>query len=504
MNDLRERLRHVERVTPPDLWSQIVEREPAPTKEPGRRSRLLVAVALAAVIAAVGAGVLVPLSLLRHSSEGTADSGRRIMTLTYPSESMEPTIHVGRVLVVDLDAYRSAAPQRGDIVAFRTDGQLSVKRVIGLAGDVVEERRGKVLVNGEPLDEPYVRPDDASVSLGPWTMPAGYVFVMGDNRPNSNDSRYGMGPIPLRALVGMVLLNVYPTSAPPAPTAPASGIYTDSEEGWTITYPASLQLRPFEEQGRVSSRGIAISNFGAHGSGSNQGLQFLRSFPPKGVSFQLWRSSGGPFFVPTEPDSHFPLSLGDFELTEPYVGGSEPRPRFLGFIANGQPYTAAVWIGPAASSADRDAMAGVVASIRFLPLKEGTAADRFFVLGRPSTYPVGSVTRFDAGDLPASEQASRLPFYLIHVDQGFYALAWPNGLVGGYRDCDVRFDPNSRQFSCSQSGARWDIRGKVLTNPNPSGPDDPLAALLVRISLDGHVLVSTNVFIDIRTDLDVT
>jgi signal peptidase I len=220
MTDLRSRLRDLDRVESPELWPEILVREPAPLPESPSRARLVVALAVA--VAILAAGVLVPLTLLRLGPLARpGGSGHRTMTITYPSEAMEPTVHVGQILVIDLDAYRSSPPQHGDIVAFRFRGQLVVKRVIGLPGEVVEEQRGKVFVNGDRLEEPYILPDTTSVSLGPWTVPAEHVFVMGDNRPNSNDSRYGMGPIALQDLVGKVLLDVRATSAPPPPSAPA-------------------------------------------------------------------------------------------------------------------------------------------------------------------------------------------------------------------------------------------------------------------------------------------
>jgi hypothetical protein len=213
--------------------------------------------------------------------------------------------------------------------------------------------------------------------------------------------------------------------------------------------------------------------------------------------------------VPTEPDITFPLALDDFRLVQPYVGGSEPRPRYLGFLANGQLYTAAVWIGRDASTGDQDAMSSVVSSLRFLPLMEGTEIGKdtvFFVLGRVERYPVGSVLRIDMKDLPVSVNGNPFPFYLVHTDRGIYALAWRSDFVGGYKDCDLRFDAKARQFFCRQKGARWDLQGGLVRNPDPARhPVDRLPVLLVRISLDGHVLVSSDVFMsEIRTDLDVT
>jgi hypothetical protein len=89
------------------------------------------------------------------------------------------------------------------------------------------------------------------------------------------------------------------------------------------------------------------------------------------------------------------------------------------------------------------------------------------------------------------------------VPAGFYALAdvKPEGNSQG---CDVTHDPADNEFSCP-NGARWALDGSVIGKPAPGLPAHPLQVALVRISLDGHVLVSPNVFIaDTRLDLEVT
>jgi signal peptidase I len=115
----------------------------------------------------------------------------RVFTL--PNNSMEPTIKRGEKLVVDMRAFQ---PQRGDLVVCEQGGDLLVKRVIGIAGDVVEGHDLKVTVNGRLLNEPYVqhvrnRPLDPETleNFGPITVSAGQFFVAGDNRDYSFDSR---------------------------------------------------------------------------------------------------------------------------------------------------------------------------------------------------------------------------------------------------------------------------------------------------------------------------
>jgi signal peptidase I len=127
--------------------------------------------------------------------------------------SMAPHIASGEHVLVNTFAYRFAGPKRGDIVAFRRDDAmrpLFIKRVIGLPGDCIDIRRGRVLVDGRPLAEPYVRyPDERSFPQT--TVPDGTVYVLGDNRADSEDSRF-FGPIPQSQLLGRALAVIWPPS----------------------------------------------------------------------------------------------------------------------------------------------------------------------------------------------------------------------------------------------------------------------------------------------------
>lgn len=108
----------------------------------------------------------------------------------------------------------------------------------------------------------------------------------------------------------------------------------------------------------------------------------------------------------------------------------------------------------------------------------------------------------DASNLPPG-YGKPFPFHLVHVPEGFYALAnvKPGGNAQG---CDVTHDPATNEFSCP-NGARWALDGSVIGKPAPGLPTHPLQVALVRISLDGLVLVSPNVFVaDTRLDLEVT
>lgn len=137
-------------------------------------------------------------------------------TFFVPSQAMEPTIHVGDRIEV-----RGGTTHRGDIVVFATPpGQENssvkylVKRVVALPGERVEGKAGVVLVNGQKLDEPYVNAQCGdALGGGPFaarTIPAGHVWVLGDNRCNSSDSRI-FGPIATHTIVGrMTTTNVVP------------------------------------------------------------------------------------------------------------------------------------------------------------------------------------------------------------------------------------------------------------------------------------------------------
>jgi len=128
--------------------------------------------------------------------------------------SMEPHIRSGEYVLINTFAYRIGVPRRGDIVAFRHEGDaraVFIKRVIGVPGDRIRIDRGQVYLNGIKLDEPYVRHLDGR-SFGEISVPTSSVYVLGDNRAESEDSRF-FGPVADNLLIGRALAGVWPPGA---------------------------------------------------------------------------------------------------------------------------------------------------------------------------------------------------------------------------------------------------------------------------------------------------
>lgn len=137
-----------------------------------------------------------------------------IQAFLIPSGSMIPTLQVGDRIMADKFIYYIRDPQRGEVVVFRAPPEADpqernfVKRVIGLPGDVVEVRDGKVFVNGTPLNEPYIY-EPPYYQFGPYKVPQGHYFVMGDNRNDSNDSHI-WGPLSRDRITGRALFIWWP------------------------------------------------------------------------------------------------------------------------------------------------------------------------------------------------------------------------------------------------------------------------------------------------------
>jgi len=135
-----------------------------------------------------------------------------------PSDSMVPTLEIGDRLVVEKVSYRFHPAEFGDIVVFDPPPQLQefgfkkdqafIKRIIGKPGQTVQVVGGQVYVDNRPLVEPYIAAPPDYV-LPPVEVPPGQFFVMGDNRPNSNDSHV-WGFLPANHIIGRACFRFYP------------------------------------------------------------------------------------------------------------------------------------------------------------------------------------------------------------------------------------------------------------------------------------------------------
>ena len=132
-----------------------------------------------------------------------------------PSESMEKTIMTGDRFFGNRLAYLFDDPERFDIVVFKypdDESQLFVKRVIGLPGETVEIKDGKVYINGSetPLDDSFT-PETPTGDYGPYVVPDGSYFMLGDNRNHSGDSRFWKQPyVEKEKIVGKAIFRYFP------------------------------------------------------------------------------------------------------------------------------------------------------------------------------------------------------------------------------------------------------------------------------------------------------
>lgn len=132
--------------------------------------------------------------------------------------SMEPTFQSGDYIITSKITYKFKKIERGDVVVFNSPKNPDIeyiKRIIGLPGDKIEVRDGKVYLNNQLLSENYIASktnlwDNGYLKEGePIFVPENFVFVMGDNRPRSSDSRE-FGPIPISSIVGTVIFRYFP------------------------------------------------------------------------------------------------------------------------------------------------------------------------------------------------------------------------------------------------------------------------------------------------------
>jgi len=127
---------------------------------------------------------------------------------------METNLHDNQRLVIEKVTYWMHGPQRGDVVVIQPPPHTGtiplIKRVVALAGERIEIREGRVYIDGALLDEPYVHEKDF-YNMPAQIVPPLHIFVLGDNRRASNDSR-AFGPVPIKTVLGRAWLSYWPLS----------------------------------------------------------------------------------------------------------------------------------------------------------------------------------------------------------------------------------------------------------------------------------------------------
>ncbi len=283
------------------------------------------------------------------------------------------------------------------------------------------------------------------------------------------------------------------------------GSYRDPGFGWTIRYPRGLRAGHFASNGaRAVVEGEWVANFDANisgsptttspGSNSVPNWTRLRTFPSHGVALAIWYLDAGIQGPPPLQDSHFPVLPQALRPVTPYVGGSEPTPRYALVYGDGTAFAAAVWIGPHAPAAARRAIWATLASLRFPPLHESTIrAHSFYVLGDANSYPLGSVTYIAASTLPISKPylTTAHGFYLVHAPRAFYAISDTFTYPTSDNTCPITYNSSTKQFTCAATSLRWNRNGQLLLSPNSNAGtagDWNLGLHIATIAQDGHVL----------------
>lgn len=140
-------------------------------------------------------------------------------TVTLQESAMEPTYSVGQKFFVNRALYKIKSPKRGDVIVFKTsasdDAALHIRRVIGLPGETVQIKKGQIYINGNVYEEngAYQEIADGGLADSAITLESGEYFVLGDNRNNSEDSRFSdIGNISKKYIVGKIWFTVSPKS----------------------------------------------------------------------------------------------------------------------------------------------------------------------------------------------------------------------------------------------------------------------------------------------------
>ncbi|HET9772567.1 MAG TPA: signal peptidase I [Acidimicrobiia bacterium] len=144
--------------------------------------------------------------------------GFLIQAFYIPSESMVPTLVKNDRVLVNKLSYKLHDVHRGDIVVFKAPPGAAtaqvkdlIKRVVGLPGETIEGRNGGIVIDGKPLDEPYLPPDVRSRDFPPEKVPPNKIYVLGDNRQDSRDSTF-FHAIDEDAIIGRAFVKIWPLS----------------------------------------------------------------------------------------------------------------------------------------------------------------------------------------------------------------------------------------------------------------------------------------------------
>jgi len=195
----------VERMTEPDSGS-VSEAGPLPEKSTTvriekRRGLLGTLVEILIIVAAAFAIAMLVQAFL-------------VKPFAIPSASMEPTVMVGDRVLVNRLVYHFHAPHRGDVIVFHEPGQPAgatplIKRVVAVGGDTVAVHNGFLYLNGTQLPETFIMGHPILNEFAPVVVPPGFLWVMGDNRNDSGDSRV-FGPVSVKAVIGEAFAVYWP------------------------------------------------------------------------------------------------------------------------------------------------------------------------------------------------------------------------------------------------------------------------------------------------------
>lgn len=202
----------------PDTDQPLSEPAGQTPKRPSMIREVIETLILAGVIFFLVRSVVLNFKVDGHSMDPSFDNGEMLLVNRNAYFSFGKSSLTDWIPGVHGDFYIFNPPQRGDVIVFNPpiEGNTKpfIKRVIGLPGDTVETRGGFVYVNGTQIDEPYIdgktsKCDGNTVDCAPVTVPEGHIFVMGDNRTNSEDSRY-FGVTPISSVIGKAWVTYWP------------------------------------------------------------------------------------------------------------------------------------------------------------------------------------------------------------------------------------------------------------------------------------------------------